>query len=124
MHEMSIVEALIDLVNEQVRAHPGARVRTVGVRVGRLRQIEPEMLRFCYDAAVNGTPLEHSALAIEKCDASARCDVCRLVFPVEQNWFECPRCHSLKAALLSGDELQLTTVELAAPTVPAAACAG
>jgi hydrogenase nickel incorporation protein HypA/HybF len=121
MHEMSIVEALIELVNEQRRAHPGAQVLTVGVRVGRLRQIEPEMLRFCFNAAAAGTPLEQATLAIEECDASARCHACHLVFPVEQNWFECPRCHSLNAGLLSGNELQLTTVELAAP---AAACAG
>ena len=115
MHEMSIVTALIEMLDEQVRNHPGARVQTVHVRVGRLRQIEPSTLQFCYNAAVSGTPLENSMLEIEGLDASARCDVCNLIFTVQEHWFECPKCGSTKGALVSGNELQLTSVQLAIP---------
>lgn len=112
MHEMSIVEALLETVRGELRAHPDARVQTVHVRVGQLRQVEPDMLRFCYDAAVRDTPLAGSRLEIETDEASARCDVCSLEFPVEENWFECPRCRSANARLLKGDELLLTSLEI------------
>jgi len=124
MHEMSIIEALIEMLDEQLRSHPGGRVRTACVRVGRLRQLEPAMLQFCYNAAVSGTSLENSTLKIEELDASARCDTCHLVFAVEEHWFECPRCHSSKAVLVSGNELQLMTVELITPTALATAPIG
>ena len=124
MHEMSIIEALIGLLDDQLRPHPGARVGTVCLRAGRLRQFEPAMLQFCYNAAVRGTSLENSTLEIEELDASARCDVCHLVFAVEEHWFECPRCHSSKAVLVSGNELELMTVELITPTALATASIG
>jgi hydrogenase nickel incorporation protein HypA/HybF len=112
MHEMSIIEALLETVRGELRAHPGARVKTVRLRVGQLRQIEPHTLEFCYDAAVRGTPLVDSRLEIQPVAASARCDVCSLEFPVEESWFECPRCRSAGARLLQGDELLLTSLEI------------
>ncbi len=118
MHEMSIVEALLEAVGSELRAHPGARVRAVCVRVGQLRLVEPSMLEFCYDVAVPGTPLEGSRLEIQQVDASARCDVCSLEFAVEENWFECPRCHSAGTRLLTGQELDLVGIELEEALMP------
>ena len=112
MHEMSIVEALLETVRRELRAHPDGRVRAVRVRVGQLRLIEPSMLEFCYAAAVRDTPLAGSQLEVEQIEASARCDVCSLEFPVEENWFECPRCRSARARLLKGDELLLSSLQI------------
>ena len=106
MHEMSIIEALLDQVRQETR--PGTCVRTVHLRIGKLRQAVPEMLTFCYDAAVR----DGSWLEVEEVPAEARCRRCCLTFAVEENWFECPRCKSTEAALLKGDELQLLSLEL------------
>ena len=112
MHEMSITEALLETVRHELRAHPDGRVRAVRVRVGRLRLVEPSMLEFCYAAAVRDTPLADARLEVEQVEASARCDVCSLEFPVEESWLECPRCRSARARLLRGDELLLTSLEI------------
>jgi hydrogenase nickel incorporation protein HypA/HybF len=112
MHEMSIIEALLETVHDELGAHRGARVRTVHVRVGALRLVEPAMLEFCYAAAVRDTPLADSRLEVQHVEASARCDVCSLEFPVAERWFECPRCRSANARLLKGDELLLTSLEI------------
>lgn len=112
MHEMSLVEGLLVAVRGELRAHPGARVRAVRVRVGQLRQVEPAMLEFCYDAAVRETPLAGSRLDIEQVEATAKCEVCSLQFGVQEHWFECPRCHSSDVRLLAGEEVLLTSIEL------------
>lgn len=109
---MSIVEALLETVRDELHRHPGARLQTVRVRVGALRLVEPATLRFCYDASVRDTPLAGSQIEIDRVQASARCDVCSLEFPVEESWFECPRCHSLNARVLKGDELLLASLEI------------
>jgi hydrogenase nickel incorporation protein HypA/HybF len=106
MHEMSIIEALLEQVRQETR--PGTCVRAVRIRVGKLRQAVPEMLTFCYAAAV----CDGSRLEIEEVPAEARCRRCCLTFVVEENWFECPRCKSTEADLLRGDELQLMSLEL------------
>ena len=112
MHEMSIVESLLQSVETEIRRYPGARVQTVRVQLGQLRLVQPLMLQLCYEAAVQGTPLAGSQLEIESINASARCRVCSLTFPVDESWFECPRCHSTDAQLLAGDELLLANIVL------------
>jgi hydrogenase nickel incorporation protein HypA/HybF len=112
MHEMSIVEALLEAVEREVRAYGDARVVSIRVRIGALRLVVPETLRFCYEASVRDTPLAGAQLEIEKVPATARCRECRAEFAVEENWFECPRCQSVGAELLTGQELDLISVEL------------
>lgn len=112
MHEMSIIEGVLGVVYEQLHRHPGARVLSVTIQVGQLRQIEPEMLEFCYSAAVIGTALDGSRLLIKSVPAMARCEHCRADFPVQETWFECPTCHEAGARLLTGNELDLIGIEL------------
>ena len=112
MHELSIVEALLESVQQELRARPEARLGAVQLRVGALRLIEPETLQFCFAAAVRDTPLDGARLEIERVEAAARCTSCQTEFAVEEQWFECPACHSLEARLLRGEELDLTGLEL------------
>lgn len=115
MHEMSIVESLLDAIRQELRERPAARLETVRVRVGALRQVVPEMLEFCYQAATADTPFAGSRLMLETVPASARCRPCSLEFAVGDRWFECPRCGSTDADLVRGDELLLLSLELTEP---------
>ncbi len=115
MHEFSLVEALIEAVEAELKSRPGARVRTVSIRIGELRQVEPSTMAFCWDAAVQDTPLAGSQLHIERVEAIARCNRCRAEFPVKENWFECPSCHATGGELLVGRELNLASMDLDDP---------
>jgi len=65
MHEMSIVEALLDAIQRESRAYPAATVRSARVRVGQLRLIVPETMQFCFAAATRDTPLAGCRLELE-----------------------------------------------------------
>ena len=112
MHEMSIVEALLETVQREARAYPDMRVRTVRVRIGALRLVVPETLKFCYAAATAATALAGSDIEIETVTARAHCPGCATEFPVEDNWFQCPACAALDAKLLTGQEMELLGIEL------------
>ena len=112
MHELSIVEALLDQVRQEARAYPALRVHAVRLRIGALRQIVPETLKFCFAAAVQGTELASCSLELEQLPAVARCLKCNLTFPVEDNWFQCPHCSEPGSEMLTGNELELTSLDL------------
>lgn len=112
MHELSIVEALLEQVRQEARAHPTLRVHSIRLRMGALRQIVPETLKFCFVAAVQGTDLAGCSLELEQLPAVARCPKCNRTFPVEDNWFQCPQCGESGSELLTGNELELTSLEL------------
>jgi hydrogenase nickel incorporation protein HypA/HybF len=113
MHELSIVEALLDAVRQEVGETELDRVTTVNVRLGQLRQVVPETLLFCFQAATQDTPLAGATLKVEQVPARARCQSCRQEFAVDERWFECPGCGQLDAQLLAGNELELVGIELA-----------
>jgi hydrogenase nickel incorporation protein HypA/HybF len=112
MHEMSIVEALLDSVRTALRSHPHGRVAAVEVRIGSLRLVVPETLQFCYRAATRDTELAGSDLHVTTVHATARCRQCRAGFAVEENWFECPKCGAMDGDLQTGNELELIGLEL------------
>jgi Zn finger protein HypA/HybF involved in hydrogenase expression len=47
MHEMSIVEALLDAVRQEALAYPHAQVQPVRVLVGSLRLVVPDIMQTC-----------------------------------------------------------------------------
>jgi hydrogenase nickel incorporation protein HypA/HybF len=64
MHEMDIACSVLDAVGEEVRRYPGRRASRVELRVGKHAGVDPESLRFCFEAAVQGAGLAPLALAI------------------------------------------------------------
>ena len=67
MHEMSLTESIVELI-EEGRKQGFSRVRVVRLEIGALAQVEPEAMRFCFDAVTRGTLAEGARLDI----ASAR----------------------------------------------------
>jgi hydrogenase nickel incorporation protein HypA/HybF len=121
MHEMSIIESLLEAVNKERQAYPTARVVSLRVRVGALRLVVPEVMESCYAAATLGTTLAGSRLELETAPARARCPQCRHEFAVEEQWFECPQCCAVGGELLRGQELDLVNIELE-DSVPVTSC--
>lgn len=68
MHEMGIAQSVIDIVQKQAEGHPGAAIRTIGLRIGPFAGIDASSLTFCFDCLKAGTPLEAAGLRIEEAE--------------------------------------------------------
>ncbi len=112
MHELSIAQAIVDIIGQYVPEHQEAEVRLVRVRVGRMAGVVPDSLDFCFGAIVKGTPLGEARLEIEEPPVQARCAGCERVFGVEDACFLCPNCGSGDVSIISGAELQVVEIEL------------
>jgi hydrogenase nickel incorporation protein HypA/HybF len=65
VHEVSLVESVVALVEDERRKQDFSRVRTIRLKVGALGHAEPEALRFCFDAVTSGTIADGARLEIE-----------------------------------------------------------
>jgi hydrogenase nickel incorporation protein HypA/HybF len=115
MHELSIAQSIFEAVREEASRHPGARVCKVGLRIGEWAGVDPEALRFCFDALVRSTSLEPLALEIETCARLQRCARCAHTFRVVDYNTVCPACRSAHTECIGGTELELSVVELEEP---------
>jgi hydrogenase nickel incorporation protein HypA/HybF len=112
MHEMGIANSVLQAVRTEMGLHPGTYPCKVGVRIGEMAAIDPEALRFCFEAIILGTDLESLALGIEVCPRRHRCQLCGREFIVRDYDSRCPQCASLETTCISGDELELAYLEV------------
>ena len=70
MHEMGVASSVLEAVAKEMRLHPYERVSRVGLRIGEFVAVDPDSLRFCFEAIVKGSDLAPLSLEIEWCRAS------------------------------------------------------
>jgi hydrogenase nickel incorporation protein HypA/HybF len=113
MHELSIVQALIEEVQKQVEA-AGCQGRVVKLRlqIGRFSGVAVEAFRFAFEMTRPGTPLADAELEIEEPAAQCVCQTCARCSPVEELVLACPYCGSPEIRLEGGQDLILESIEL------------
>ncbi|MEJ2374104.1 MAG: hydrogenase maturation nickel metallochaperone HypA [Pseudolabrys sp.] len=108
MHELAITRNIVELVEE---AAEGRKVSRVTLEVGKLSGVMCEAVAFCFPEVARGTPAEAAQLDIREIDGSARCEVCATEFATSDMLTPCP-CGSLRFQQLTGEELNLKSIEL------------
>jgi hydrogenase nickel incorporation protein HypA/HybF len=111
MHEMSLVESLVALVEDERRRSAFSRVLVVRLQVGTLGHAEPDALRFCFDAIARGTIAQGARLEIEIGAGEGWCAACDRSGPMEDRFADCPACGA-RLTMTAGDELRLTELEV------------
>ena len=109
MHELAIADAVVGIASRHAN---GRRVTRVDVRVGHLRQVVPDSLRFAFELMTNGTALEGAELVIEEVPARVDCAGCGASGVLERFPASCGECGSLDVELAGGDELLVDSLEL------------
>ena len=112
MHELGIAQSVLDAVQAEAAKREGARPVKVGLRIGELSAIDPDALRFSFEALTRETDLEGLQLEIELCPRRHRCFECATEFNIKDFVFDCPHCGSSRNECISGEELQLAYIEL------------
>ena len=112
MHEMGIASSVLEAVRRELRAHAGARPRAVALRIGALAAVDPESLRFCFEALACDTELASLRLEIEFCPRRHRCPDCAREFLVQDYDLRCPACGCAVTRCIGGDELDLAYLEV------------
>ena len=111
MHELGIAETVIEAVTERL---PGTKISSISLEVGSLSGIVPDSLRFSFELATAGTPLEGAVLQITQLPARCRCGACGREFEADGRAGPVPlcACGSAEVTVLSGQELRIASVQV------------
>ena len=112
MHEMSICEGILTVMEEQANEQSFTKVKTVWLEIGPLAGVEMEALRFGFDAVTEGSLAEGARLEIIQTPGEAWCLECAKTVPVKQRFDGCPECDSYQLQITSGDELRIKELEV------------
>jgi hydrogenase nickel incorporation protein HypA/HybF len=109
MHELSIASAVVATA---VKHAGGRRVTLVSLRLGVLRQVVPDALAFAFGLCARETACEGARLEWEVVPLALRCDACDRTSEVRRPPLRCPRCGSAAVAVVSGEELEVESIEV------------
>ncbi len=111
MHEAGLVSEIYRISRQAVETHGGGRLEAVRLAVGELSAVEPELLRFAWEAITQGTPDEGARLEVDWRRARQTCASCGDVAErAPGSWLRlCPHCGGL-LEVSGGDELDVLQV--------------
>jgi len=114
MHEISIVEGLIDLIEKQKEKHHFSRVLEIRIACGVYNCVSEENLDFCLKTVAQGTYLETAAIKVHRLPERWSCKACRQEFPKEVKGDDlcCPQCGSSNVVPLLNSEIYLDKLEV------------
>lgn len=113
MHELSIVEALIEQVQEEVkRAGVEGRIAKLELSIGRLSGVNADSIRFAFELLAADSILAGAEIVISEPKAVCRCNSCHAETEIEDLLLQCPCCSSEDVVIDGGKELLLQSIDV------------
>jgi hydrogenase nickel incorporation protein HypA/HybF len=111
MHELSLCGSIYEIVD---RVAAGRQVAVIHLQVGRLRQVVPDTLAFCWTLVSDQTDLAGAELEVDSVPVTLRCLDCEATSTVtDELLLLCTRCGGNHVSVTTGEEFMLTSLELA-----------
>lgn len=107
MHEMSLAENVLKIIEDSVRNQKINRVRTVVLEIGALSVVEPDAMRFCFDAVTRGSKAEGAQLEIIELPGKGWCMDCAKAVVLIERFGLCPECNGTRVEITGGNEMRV-----------------
>ncbi len=108
MHEMSYSEGVLEAVERRAKGRP---VERIGVRIGAVHRVVPEVFEQSFQLAAAGGPAEGATTEVTVLPVHAHCMDCRNDFHAPDPTPACPSCGALDVAVEGGDEVVLEWIQ-------------
>jgi hydrogenase nickel incorporation protein HypA/HybF len=112
MHEMSLCESLIGIIEETARRERFSQVRVVRLEIGRFAGVETAAMRFGFEAISPGTVAEGARLEIEEAPGAAWCFDCDRTVPLRDRLDPCPECGGTRLQPSGGTDIRIKDMEV------------
>lgn len=112
MHEMSLAEGVLQLVEDTARREAASRVKTVVLEIGQMSSVEPEALRFCFESVTRGSIAQGATLEIVCVPGAGWCMVCAETVEMSELFGACPKCGNYQVQAVSGTEMRVKEIEI------------
>lgn len=112
MHELSIAYEINSIIDQYVRAEQKQYIKSVRVRIGKLQNILPESLIFCFETIASTGNSPGPKLEIEQVPITIKCNKCGAVNEIEDYAFNCVDCGNTGIEVITGNELSVKEIEL------------
>ncbi len=112
MHEISLAENILQLIEDASLEQSFTQVKTVWLEIGQLACVEQESLRFYFNAVTQDSIAQHARLEIIEIAGQAICNQCNRKFFVASYYEACPDCGNYALQVTHGDDMRIKELEV------------
>ncbi len=112
MHEMSLAEGILQLLEDAARREGFGKVRTVFLEIGRLSSVQPEAMAFCFDAVVRGSLAEGARLEIIDVPGTGHCLDCGRDTELDEVYDPCQHCGAVPVQVTGGTVMRVKELDV------------
>lgn len=112
MHEMSLCEGVLQVIEDSAAVQKFSKVKTVWLEIGRFAAVEPEAMRFSFEVVVKGTLADGARLEMLDLPGTVWCMLCAKNVEIEQRYDACPGCGGYQLQISGGDEMRIKELEV------------
>jgi hydrogenase nickel incorporation protein HypA/HybF len=113
MHEVSLCEGIVSIVEAARARHGFARATRIRLEIGMLGHVDERALRFAFPSTAAGTAAEGAELDIETPPGTAFCTDCGVSVSIGRRGGDCPQCGGGRLLVQSGDAMRVIDMEVA-----------
>ena len=107
MHEMSLAEGILQIVEDAAKAQGFSKVREVRLEIGALSGVEVEALSFCMDVVLKNSVADGAKVELDRVPGAGWCMQCADTVAIEALYDACPKCGSYQVQATGGTEMRV-----------------
>lgn len=111
MHELSLCQSAVEIIQRQAEQHDVKRVTAVWLEIGALSCVEESAVRFSFEIVCHGTVAQGCDLHIVYKPAQLGAGIAAVV-EIHQHDAQCPLCHGERLRVDTGDSLIVKSIEV------------
>ena len=110
MHELSLAQGILGLVEAAAARERFSRVRVLHLAAGALAGVEVSALRFALASMAPGTCLDGARIDIDEPPGAAWCVGCQQAVAILSRLDPCPQCGSMRLQVTGGADLRVVAL--------------
>lgn len=112
MHEMSLAEGIIQLLEDQSKAQNFSRVKQVWLEIGQLASVDADALLFSLEIVCRDTLADGAAFHLLTPPGQGWCLQCSQTVELPTLYQGCPLCGSYQMQVTGGDSMRVTELQV------------
>jgi hydrogenase nickel incorporation protein HypA/HybF len=107
MHEMSLAESILQIVEEAARSRGFGQVKVISLEIGALSGVESEALSFCLDLVLKHSVADGARLELQCLPGRGHCFACGSTVEIGALYDACPNCGSYEVHATGGTQMRV-----------------
>ena len=112
MHEYSVVQALLEQIENVARENDATKVTKIIVKIGVMSGVEAHLLEIAFNTFKEKTICDGAEFVLNIQPLKIECHECKEVSELQKVHYCCQKCESTNVQVIDGEDMFLMSLEM------------